>query len=56
LVLVVSRNVLEEGDGPMLLHGLQEIHGQRLIVPRSLEFRPSPDRLEERYETFKKAG
>jgi putative restriction endonuclease len=56
LVLVVSRNVLEEGDGPMLLHGLQEIHGQRLIVPRSLELRPSPDRLEERYETFKKAG
>jgi putative restriction endonuclease len=31
----VNREVLEEKDGPMLLHGLQEFHRQRLILPSS---------------------
>jgi hypothetical protein len=31
----IREDVLDEIDGPMLLHGLQEMHGHRLIVPRA---------------------
>ena len=52
----VRADILEEVDGPMLRHGLQEIAGQRLLVPRSERERPRGDLLEERYEMFRKAG
>ncbi len=57
LVIQVRTEVLQEIDGPMLRHGLQELHGQRLIViPRSRWDRPDPERLEERYQLFRAAG
>jgi putative restriction endonuclease len=56
LVIEVSMKVLREIDGPMLRHGLQGFHEQRLIVPRHLSERPDRERLEERYEEFRKAG
>src|SRR5690606_28140445 len=34
LVIQIRRDILEEVDGPMLLHGLQHMHGSRLHVPR----------------------
>lgn len=41
----------------MLLHGLQEAHGRRLMVlPHRVADRPDPARLEERYEAFRAAG
>ena len=52
----VRRDVSEAADGPMLLHGLQEMAGTRLTLPRSVAARPDPDRLEERYEVFRRAG
>ncbi len=56
LVVEVSEKVLAERDGPMLRHGIQELHGSRLIVPRRPTERPDPTFLEERYEEFRAAG
>ncbi|HQP88899.1 MAG TPA: HNH endonuclease signature motif containing protein [Thermoanaerobaculia bacterium] len=52
----VRRSVLDETDGPMLLHGLQGVHNQRIWTPRSAELKPDRDLLERRYERFRKAG
>lgn len=56
LVIEVNRAVLEEVDGPMLVHGLQGFHDATLIVPRRREWRPRREFLEERYELFRTAG
>ena len=45
-----------EIDGPMLKHGLQEMNGQKLLVPSSGQSRPDPERLQVRYEEFKNAS
>ena len=45
-------DVLEEIDGPMLRHGLQEMHGRALTMPRSTANRPNRDYLAERFERF----
>jgi putative restriction endonuclease len=51
-VVHIRDDVLEEVDGPMLLHGLQKVHGSRLILPRRSELRPNRDFLAERYDSF----
>jgi putative restriction endonuclease len=56
LVVEVRRDVLDEVDGPMLQHGLQEMHGVRVHVPRVAQARPDKEGLEERYEEFRAAG
>lgn len=56
LVIEVRRDILEEIDGPMLKHGLQEIAGLRLCAPHSERQRPRREFLEERYELFRRAG
>ena len=49
----VRPDVLDEADGPMLVHGLQAQHGQRLTwIPRSPSARPSEERLERRHQQF----
>lgn len=50
--IVVKPEILEEKDGPMLRHGLQEINDRKIIVPRQLNQRPDPERLEQRFTTF----
>ena len=55
LVVDVRRDVLDEIDGPMLRHGLQELNGAELYVPRNKASRPDPVRLEERYDAFRRA-
>ena len=52
LVIQVRRDILDEEDGPMLVHGLQEFHERRILVPRRSEERPRPELLEERYRRF----
>jgi putative restriction endonuclease len=54
-VIEVRRDVLEEIDGPMLKHGLQEIAGSRIQPPPSQRHWPRREFLEERYELFQKA-
>jgi putative restriction endonuclease len=56
LVIEVRRDILDETDGPMLLHGLQEIHREPIAAPRSELLRPRPDFLEIRYEAFRRAS
>ena len=55
-VVQVRRDVLEEIDGPMLLHGLQGRHGVELELPKSLASRPNSNYLSERYELFQRRG
>ena len=55
-VIEIRADILEEVDGPMLRHGLQENHGQRLILPRKPDEQPNPLFLEERYELFRQAS
>lgn len=50
----VREDILQEIDGPMLKHGIQEMHGNNLILPRSNSLCPNKDWLQERYEVFKK--
>jgi putative restriction endonuclease len=49
----INEVVLEEKDGPMLLHGLQEFHAKKLILPLAKRDWPKPEFLEERYQEFK---
>lgn len=48
----VRRDILEEEDGPMLKHGLQELEGNRIEVPRREVQRPSRELLAVRMERF----
>lgn len=52
----INAKLLDEADGPMLKHGLQEMHGTTIGVPRSATVRPDPERLDLRYEQFKAAS
>jgi putative restriction endonuclease len=52
----VRRSVLEESDGPMLVVGLQQIHGQLIHLPSRSSNRPDPARLEGRYELFRETA
>ena len=56
LTLEVKARVLAEIDGPMLRHGIQEMAGAVLTIPRDRHSRPDPERLAERYEEFRQAG
>jgi putative restriction endonuclease len=55
-VVQVRHDVLTEIDGPMLRHGLQEMHGARILLPRLRRDHPGPTRLEERYAEFQAAA
>ena len=48
----IRRDILAERDGPMLLHGLQQLDGRRIIVPRRPDHRPDPELLARRHELF----
>ncbi|MFH5830991.1 HNH endonuclease [Halalkalibaculum sp. DA384] len=49
----VKDEVLREEDGPMLLHGIQELQDKKLILPRSKKAWPNQEFLEWRYQEFK---
>ena len=48
----VRRDVLEEEDGPMLRHGLQELQGASIVLPSRPSLRPDRDLLARRLESF----
>jgi putative restriction endonuclease len=56
LVVEIRDDILEEVDGPMLVHGLQRFQGNRILVPRSELHQPNRDFLAERYDLFRKAS
>ncbi len=55
-VIEVREDILRESDGPMLLHGLQELHGRSIIRPALIKDWPDPFFLDRRYRQFKKTG
>jgi putative restriction endonuclease len=55
-VVEIRADILREIDGPMLRHGLQEHHGSSIVLPRAARDRPSSERLELRYEQFRRAS
>lgn len=57
LKIVIRQDVLDETDGPMLKHGLQEFHGVDLsVLPSTVAERPSTEFLLRRWTRFEDAG
>ncbi len=54
-VIRVRPDILREPDGPMHLHGLKAMEGQRVILPRNRADWPDPALLEKRYLSFRSA-
>lgn len=50
--VAINRSLLEEVDGPMLRHGIQEMHGRRISLPKRRADLPDQERLAWRWETF----
>lgn len=56
-IVIVRPDVLEEEDGPMLIHGLKGLHETSLAVrPRRTADRPDPVLLERRWQRFRAAS
>jgi putative restriction endonuclease len=55
-IVKVRSDVLDEHDGPMLLHGLKELSGQKIVLPRSQNLFPSPELLDKKFQQFRQAG
>ena len=54
-IVQVRADLLDETDGPTLVHGIQELHGMRITVPRTPTQRPDQHSLEIRYNAFRHA-
>lgn len=51
-IIRIRHDILDEKDGPMLQHGLKDMHGETLRVPHSELLHPNRDYLAARYERF----
>lgn len=49
----LREDILAEEDGPMLQHGLKELHTQRILLPRRKDLWPDRDLLDARYQRFR---
>ncbi|QPR41188.1 HNH endonuclease [Brevibacterium casei] len=55
-VIEIRSDILREVDGPMLRHGLQDLHGHDLMcIPRNRRDRPLPELLEHKFAEFRSA-
>ncbi len=52
----VRQTILEEEDGPMLQHGLKELHKAEIFLPKEKEDWPNRDFLSERYSQFNRVS
>jgi len=55
-IIEVRNDVMKEKDGPMLIHGLQEMNERKIVVPNRSQWLPDPSLLERRYDEFKAAS
>jgi len=55
-VVHINADLLQEHDGPMLRHGLQEMNGRPLTVPKLVREKPDKDRLASRFGRFSSAS
>lgn len=51
----INEDLLQERDGPMLKHGLQEMHGTKIRIPRAIRNQPDKAALEQRFKWFEEA-
>jgi len=51
--VVINDDLLAEVDGPMLKHGIQEMHGRKILLPTSNSQWPKRTNLEQRFLVFK---
>ena len=51
-IIEVRADIRKERDGPTLVHAIQALHGNRIVLPRSVLLRPDPKLVEMRYEQF----
>lgn len=51
-VVQINSEILNEIDGPMLKHGIQEMNERTLWLPRAHKDHPDPGRLDERFQRF----
>ncbi len=56
LTIKVRSDLLLEKDGPMLLHGIQELNDQKIHIPKHKPSRPDEKRLERRFNEFLNAS
>lgn len=52
----INQDMLSQKDGPMLKHGFQERNQETILIPRKQPDRPDPEKLDQRFEEFKKAS
>jgi putative restriction endonuclease len=52
-IVQIREDVLVEKDGPMLQHGLKELHRNKIILPRHRSQWPDRNLLEIRYDEFR---
>lgn len=55
-IIEVRPDLLDETDGPTLVHAIQKMHGQRIHVPRNAVYHPDEQRLAIRFARFLEAG
>ena len=53
--IIVRKDILEEIDGPMLKYGIQEMHRQKIVLPDKRKDWPDRERIDLRFQLFKKA-
>ena len=51
--VAINRQLLDEVDGPVLSHGLQEMHGTTIQLPGRAVEHPDRDRLSARFALFR---
>lgn len=51
-IVKIRQDIRDETDGPMLKHGLQGLHNQRIVIPRTKALRPEPEFLKRRWDQF----
>jgi putative restriction endonuclease len=54
-VIEVREDVLKEKDGPMLQHGLKDLHKSQIILPSSQSLWPNRELIDRRFKKFKEA-
>lgn len=55
-VVHISEGLLEIHDGPFLEHGIKAIAGSRILMPDRTEDHPDRERLDRRFQAFKRAA
>jgi len=51
-IIHIRADLLAESDGPMLQHGLKDMHRGRISIPRRSSDRPNQDALADRFAQF----